>query len=238
MLQIENVSVKVEGKDILKRVSLEIGEAEIHALLGPNASGKSTLAYTVTGFPNYQITEGRICFRGKDLADLPIEERAKLGIALVFQHPPVVKGVKLSKLLERISKQRVDVTEFPMNHDLLGREINDGFSGGERKLSEIIQVISLNPSLVIFDELDAGLDIENLEKLASIIKDKLCNNGVSILLITHRGDILRFLEPRIAHIMLDGEIICSSDNWQEMWETIRNWGYEKCKECPLFTARL
>lgn len=238
MLQIENMSVKVEGKDILKRVSLEIGEAEIHALLGPNASGKSTLAYAVTGFPNYQITEGTIRFRGKDLADLPIEERAKLGIALVFQHPPVVKGVKLSKLLERISKQRVDVSEFPMNPDLLEREINEGFSGGERKLSEIIQVISLNPSFVIFDELDAGLDIENLEKLASVIKDKLCNNGVSILLITHRGDILRFLEPRIAHIMLNGEIICSSDDWREVWETIRTWGYEKCKECPLSTAGL
>lgn len=237
MLQIENVSVKVEEKDILKRVSLEVGEAEIHALLGPNASGKSTLAYAIAGFPNYQVTEGRICFKGKDLADLPIEERAKLGIALVFQHPPVVKGVKLSKLLERISKQRVDVSEFPMNHDLLEREINDGFSGGERKLSEIIQVISLNPSFVIFDELDAGLDIENLEKLASVIKDKLCNNGVSILLITHRGEILRFLEPNTAHVMLDGEIICSSENWQEIWETIKGWGYEKCKECPLFTAR-
>ena len=236
MLQMENVSVKVEGKDILKRVSLEIGEAEIHALLGPNASGKSTLAYAVAGFPNYQITEGRICFRGKDLVDLPIEERAKLGIALVFQHPPVVKGVKLSKLLERISKQRVDVSEFPMNPDLLRREINNGFSGGERKLSEIIQVISLNPSLVIFDELDAGLDIENLEKLASVIKDKLFSNGVSVLLITHRGDILRFLEPHIAHVMLDGKIIGSSENWRKTWETIKEWGYEKCKECPLSSA--
>lgn len=233
MLKIENLSVDVHGKDILRRISLEIKKGELHALLGPNASGKSTLAYAVMGFPEYNITEGRMYFKGKDITGLSIEERVNLGITLAFQHPPTIKGVKLSKLLEKISKRTVDVKQFPVTSDLLEREINVGFSGGERKLSEIIQIISLNPSFVVFDELDAGLDIENLERLTSVVKDKLLNNDVSILLITHRGNVLRFLRPDIAHVMLDGEIVCSSQDWRKIWKTIVRYGYEKCKECKL-----
>ena len=187
MLKIKNLSVRVGDKDILRKINLEIKKAEIHALLGPNASGKSTLVYTMMGFPGYQIIEGEINFKGKNIGSISIEERAKLGIALAFQHPPIIKGIKLSKLLEKISKQVINIKEFPIKSDLLSREINVGFSGGERKLSEIMQIISLSPSLVIFDELDSGLDVEMLEKLAIIIKDKLLNNDVSILLITHRG---------------------------------------------------
>jgi len=231
MLKIENLSVRVGGKDIIRKINLEIKKAEIHALLGPNASGKSTLVYTMMGFPDYQIMEGEIDFKGKNIESLSIEERAKLGIALAFQHPPIIKGIKLSKLLEKISKQVINIKKFPIKLDLLSREINVGFSGGERKLSEIIQIISLNPSFVIFDELDSGLDVEMLEKLAIIIKDKLLNNDVSILLITHRGNILHFLKPDFAHVIINGELICSSKDWKDMWETIRKYGYEKCKEC-------
>lgn len=231
ILKIEKLSVRVGGKDILKDINLGIKKAEIHALLGPNASGKSTLVYTVIGFPGYQITEGRITFGGNNIKSLSIEERAKLGVSLAFQHPPIIKGVKLSKLLEKISKQVINIKEFPIKSDLLSREINVGFSGGERKLSEIIQIISLSPSLVIFDELDSGLDVEMLEKLASIIEDKFLHNEVSILLITHRGNILRFLKPDFAHVIINGELICSSKDWKDIWETIRKYGYEKCKEC-------
>ena len=231
ILKIERLSVKVGGKDILKDINLEIKKAEIHALLGPNASGKSTLVYTMMGFPDYQITGGRINFKGKNIESLSIEERAKLGISLAFQHPPIIKGVKLSKLLKKISKQGINMKEFPIKSDLLSREINVGFSGGERKLSEIMQIISLSPSLVIFDELDSGLDVEMLEKLASIIKDKFLHNKVSILLITHRGSILHFLKPDFAHVIINGELVCSSRDWKDIWETIRKYGYEKCKEC-------
>ena len=230
MLKIKNLSIRVGDKDILRKINLEIKKAEIHALLGPNASGKSTLVYTMMGFPGYQIIEGEINFKGKNIGSISIEERAKLGIALAFQHPPIIKGIKLSKLLEKISKQVINIKEFPIKSDLLSREINVGFSGGERKLSEIMQIISLSPSLVIFDELDSGLDVEMLEKLA-IIKDKLLNNDVSILLITHRGSILHFLKPDFAHVIINGELICSSKDWKDMWETIRKYGYEKCKEC-------
>jgi len=235
MLEIDNLSVKANGKDILKKISLEVKDGEICVLLGPNASGKSTLAYTIMGFPGYKVTEGKIIFNGKDITDLPIEERVKLGMALAFQHPPSIKGLKLSKLLEKICRQTIDTEKFPVSTDLLEREVNVNFSGGERKLSEIIQVISLNPGFVVFDELDAGLDVENLEKLSSLIKSEL--HGRSILLITHRGRILRHLKPNVAYVMMDGQIVCSSEDWKKIWETIERCGYEKCKECELRSDR-
>lgn len=232
MLKIDNLSVKVNGKNILKKINLKINNGEIHALLGPNASGKSSLVYTTMGFPDYNVTDGKIIFNGKDITDLEIEERVKLGMTSVFQHPPSIKGLKLSKLLEKISKKKIELKEL---NDLLEREINVGFSGGERKLSEIMQVISLDPSFVVFDELDAGLDLENLERLTSLIKSELDNK--SILLITHRGRILRFLKPDIAHVMIDGKIVCSSKDWKKIWKTIEVYGYEKCKECELRSNR-
>jgi ABC-type transport system involved in Fe-S cluster assembly, ATPase component len=155
-----------------------------------------------------------------------------LGIATAFQNPPSIKGLKLSKLLEKISRKKVELKENDLlERGIVERELNVGFSGGERKFSEIIQVISLDPNFVIFDELDAGLDVENLEKLSSLIKSELY--GKSILLITHRGRILRYLKPNFTHVMIDGKIVGSSDDWKKTWETIRRYGYEKCKECEL-----
>jgi Fe-S cluster assembly ATP-binding protein len=238
MIKIENLSVKVHEQNILKGVNLEIRQGKIHALLGPNASGKSTLAYAIMGFPEYEVTSGKIWLEGKDVTDFPIEERAKLGIALAFQNPPSVKGLTLSTLLNTVSKQKFDMKDFPIFFsEILEREINVGFSGGERKFSELLQVISLKPNFVIFDEFDAGLDIVNLEKLTSIIQDKLIRNDVPILLITHRGNILNFLEPDVAHIMLDGKIVCTMDNWRKMWRTIRRYGYEKCREGKLYSSK-
>lgn len=237
MLKIENLAVNVDGRNILRTIRLEIRDGEVHALLGPNASGKSTLAYAIMGFPGYEISKGRIYFNGKEISGLPIEERVKLGLALAFQHPPMIKGVRLSSLLEKTSKRTLEVKRFPINPGLLERDINVGFSGGERKLSEIMQIINLDPSFVIFDELDAGVDVENLERLMSIIKEEMLDNGVSILLITHRGNILRYLRPDVAHVMLDGEIVCSSENWTRIWKTIVRYGYEKCKECKLPSSR-
>lgn len=235
LLRVMDLKVDVDGKAIVNGVNLEIGSGETHALLGPNASGKSTLAHALMGIPSYEIVRGSISLDGEDITNLPAEERSKLGVAIAFQHPPAVKGVKLSELIQKISRQTIDIGKFPVDSSLLGREINVGFSGGERKLCEMIQIISLNPRFAIFDELDAGIDIENLERLAIMTKKMLKN--ASILLITHRGDILRFLRPDIAHVMLDGEIVCSSENWRKIWKTITRYGYEKCRECKLPSGR-
>lgn len=231
MFKTENLSVKVNNKKILKKVNLDIKKGKIHVLFGPNASGKSTLAYTIMGFPKYKITKGKMLFQGENINSLRPEERAKLGIALVFQHPPVVKEVRLNQLLEKISSTPLDIKKFSKNSDILQREINLDFSGGERKFSEIIQVISLNPKFVIFDELDSGLDIEKLKELSGVIKEKLFEDEVSALLITHRGDILRFFKPDMAHVMIRGEIVGSSKDWKKVWQTIKKYGYEKCREC-------
>lgn len=237
MLEIKDLSVRVEGNNVLRRINLTIGKGEVHTLLGPNASGKSTLAHTIMGFPNCEVTGGKIFLGKKEVTDLSVEKRAKLGIALVFQHPPAVKGVSLTNLLSRTSKQTVKAEDFAVDPKLLGRDVNVNFSGGERKLTEIMQVVGLNPRLVILDELDAGLDPKNLERVATVVRDKLLKNGVSILLITHRGDILRFLKPDVAHVMLAGEIVCSSPDWRRVWETIGKFDYEKCKECPFAEER-
>lgn len=233
MLKIENVHVRVNNKEILKGINLNIKRGEIRALLGPNASGKSSLAYSIMGIPDYTITQGRILFEEKDITRLPPEKRAKLGIALAFQNPPAIKGIKLLSLLERISVKRVDEKELELDDHLLKRDINVGFSGGEKKLSEIIQIFSLNPKFVILDEIDSGLDIKRLEKLTRLIKEKLLKNSVSLLMITHRGDILRFLQPDATNVMLKGEIVCQSTDWRKVWRTIKRYGYEKCKECKI-----
>ncbi|NIQ04796.1 MAG: ABC transporter ATP-binding protein [Candidatus Korarchaeota archaeon] len=230
-MQLKNLHIQANGKEIVKDVSLEFENGGVYALLGPNASGKSTLVRAVMGVLGYQITHGRILFDGKDITDLPIEERSKLGIALAFQHPPAIKGVKLSKLLEKVSRHTVDHNEVGVDSDLLEREVNVNFSGGEQKLSELMQIFALDPTFAMFDEIDSGLDVERLEKLASLIKAKLLNAKVSTLFITHRGNIFNFLEPDVTHVMINGRIICSSRKWRTVWNVIEESGYEQCKEC-------
>jgi len=228
MLKITGLRVKAEEKEILRGIDLEIKKGEVHALLGPNASGKTTLGLTIAGLPKYQVTAGDIFFEGKKITSLLPEERAKLGLALCFQHPPVVRGLLLRRLLEKISPGK----EITIGKELLDREVNLGFSGGERKLSEIAQTIALEPKFVIFDELDSGLDLENLEKLTRLIKERLLKNGRAVLLISHQAEIFRFLQPDFVHVMLQGKIIHTSSDFKTTWETIEKYGYEKCKNCP------
>jgi Fe-S cluster assembly ATP-binding protein len=229
LLKIKNLRVSAEKKEILKGINLEINEGEIQALLGPNASGKSTLAQAISGNPKYKITEGKILFLGKDITKIFPEKRVKMGIALAWQVPPQIKGVKFSQLLEKISKEKAEIEE---GKNLFEREINVDFSGGEKKISELIQVLALKPKLVIFDEIDSGLDIKRVEKVAKIIKEKLVREGVSVLLITHSGEILNYLKPNLVSVMLNGKIVCQSKDFEKVLKTIKKYGYEKCKECP------
>ena len=228
LLRVKNLKVVAEKKEILKGVNLEMKEGEIQALLGPNASGKSTFAQVILGNPKYKIIKGKILFLGKDITKLPPEKRVKMGIALAWQTPPQVRGVKFSQLLEKISKEEVEIED---GKNLFEREINVDFSGGEKKISELIQVLALKPKLAIFDEIDSGLDIKRVEKVAKMIKEKLVREGVSVLLITHSGEILNYLKPNLVSVMLDGKIVCQSKDFEKVLKTIKKYGYEKCKEC-------
>lgn len=229
LLEIKNLKVKANDKEILKGIDLRIKRGEIQALLGPNASGKTSLCHAILGNPKYKITQGKIFFWGKDITKFPPEKRVKLGIALAWQAPPAIKGVKLSQLLEKVSQKRFKISE---GKELLEREINVDFSGGEKKISELLQVLALSPKLVIFDEIDSGLDIKRVGKVAKLIKKEFINKDISVLLITHWGQILKFLTPDITNVMVDGKIICKEKDYEKVLKTIKKYGYEKCKECP------
>jgi Fe-S cluster assembly ATP-binding protein len=228
LLKVRNLKVIADKKEILRGVNLEIREKEIQALLGPNASGKSTFAQVISGNPKYKITKGKILFLGEDITKFSPEKRVKMGISLAWQTPPPVKGVKFSQLLEKISKEEVEIED---GKNLFEREINVDFSGGEKKISELIQVLALKPKLAIFDEIDSGLDIKRVEKVAKIIREKLVEEGVSVLLITHSGEILNYLKPNLVSVMLEGKIVCQSKDFKKVLRTIKKYGYEKCKEC-------
>jgi len=224
--------VRANEKEILRGINLQIKKGEIQALLGPNASGKSTLVQVILGNPKYQVTQGKIFFAGKEITKLLPEKRVKLGLALAWQTPPAVKGVKLSQLLEKIS-QRKDLQRFEEGKELLERETNVDFSGGEKKISELLQILALRPKLVIFDEIDSGLDLKKLEKVSKIIKKELAAKGVSVLLITHSGAILQFLKPKMTNVMVNGRVICKEKDFRKVLKTIKKYGYEKCKKCKL-----
>jgi len=232
LLDIKNLKVRANEKEILRGINLQIKKGEIQALLGPNASGKSTLVQVILGNPKYQVTQGKIFFAGKEITKLLPEKRVKLGLALAWQTPPAVKGVKLSQLLEKIS-QRKDLQRFEEGKELLERETNVDFSGGEKKISELLQILALRPKLVIFDEIDSGLDLKKLEKVSKIIKKELAAKGVSVLLITHSGAILQFLKPKMTNVMVNGRVICKEKDFRKVLKTIKKYGYEKCKKCKL-----
>jgi Fe-S cluster assembly ATP-binding protein len=228
LLEIKNLGVESDKKELLKGVNLRIREGEVQALLGPNGSGKTVLVQTIAGNPKYKITGGKIFFEGKDITKFPPEKKAKLGIALAWQTPPNIKGVKLSQLLELIEKTKIEIDD---GKNLLEREVNVGFSGGEKRISELVQLLALHPKLAIFDEIDSGLDMKKIEKVAKIIKEKFIDQKKSILLITHSGEILNYLKPDLISIMLDGKIICQNRDLNKVLKTIKKYGYENCKKC-------
>jgi len=228
LLEIKNLRVESDKKELLKGVNLRIKEGEVQALLGPNGSGKTVLVQAIAGNPKYKITGGKIFFEGKDITKFPPEKKAKLGIALAWQTPPNIKGVKLSQLLELIEKTKVEIDD---GKNLLEREVNVGFSGGEKRISELVQLLALHPKLAIFDEIDSGLDMKKIEKVAKIIKEKFIDQKKSILLITHSGEILNYLKPDLISIMLDGKIICQNRDLNKVLKTIKKYGYENCKKC-------
>lgn len=206
MLEIRDLWVSVGKKKILKGINLDIGDRETHVLLGPNGAGKSCLIMTIMGIPTYKVTKGRICFDGNDITTLPINERAELGIGLAFQNPPEIRGVKLGDLLHLHGEG--SIPKF-LDQNFEDRDVNIGFSGGERKRSELAQLFAMKPGLMLLDEIDSGVDIESLELLGKELKSFMLDR--SSIIITHQGHILRYIEADMAHVLLNGKIFRSGN---------------------------
>jgi len=244
MLEIKQLSVAVEGKKILHNINLSIRPGETHVLFGPNGSGKTTLLMTIMGFPRYRVIEGSIICKGRDITGLPVDERARLGIGMSFQRPPVVRGVKTRDILAACLKERghegtvsqlVDKANLA---DFLDRDINYGFSGGEIKRSEMMQLLAQRPEVALLDEPESGVDLENIALIGELINELLekdCPMRVRScagLIITHTGHILDYVNARTGYVMLDGMIGCEGDP-HEMLATIKEKGYEECVKCML-----
>ncbi|MGE5809220.1 MAG: ABC transporter ATP-binding protein [Nitrospirota bacterium] len=244
MLEIESLAVSINGKRILQDVSLSIGEGQIMALFGPNGSGKTTLQKTIMGFPAYRVDSGRILYKGEDITSLGMDERSRRGIGLAFQTPPVVRGVKLRDILKSAMGKRDLVSEDKILEyaqklklsEFLSRDINLGFSGGEIKRSELLQLLAQDPDLILFDEPDSGVDLENIKLVGDVMDDLLGKGRVrekrlkSGLIITHQGYILDYVNPDKACIMIEGSIRCVG-NPRDILREIRKSGYEECVRC-------
>jgi Fe-S cluster assembly ATP-binding protein len=224
LLKVENLRAEIEDSgEILKGLNLEVNKGEIHAIMGPNGSGKSTLANVLMGHPRYEVTDGSVTFEGEDALELEPDERAKLGMFLAFQYPSEVPGVSVANFLRtavnsvreeqlspmdmyRLLQEKMKIMQ--MDIKFAERYLNEGFSGGEKKRNEILQMLMLDPKLAIMDETDSGLDIDALQVVAKGVNE-LKGPEFSAVIITHYQRILRYIEPDRVHVMLDGRIVTS-----------------------------
>lgn len=233
MLEINNLTVEASGKIILKDVTFDIKKGDIAILFGPNGSGKSTLIKTIMGFSGYKIKSGEIIYKGKKINNLAIEERVKLGIGIMYQHPPKIRGVKLHQIAEFLSRDKEKIKLMSEELSLtthLGRDINLDFSGGEMKRSELFQITLQSPELLLLDEPESGVDLENISIMGDVLNEYLQQGGKSAFIITHTGYILDYVKAKRGCVMIDGRLWCVGDP-KEMFENIRKEGYEKCKVC-------
>ncbi|MCF6462533.1 Fe-S cluster assembly ATPase SufC [Clostridium sp. Cult1] len=241
LLNIKNLKTNIEDKEILKGLNLQINEGEIHIIMGPNGSGKSTLAYTLMGHPKYEIAEGDIIFNGELINDLRADERAKKGIFLSFQYPEEIPGVTVEEFLrtaktsvtgkfhgviafKKLLTEKMELLE--MGEEYASRYLNQGFSGGEKKKNEILQMSILEPKLAILDETDSGLDVDAIRIVAEGV-NRVQDDKKSILVITHYNKLLDYLKPDFVHILLDGKIVKTGGI--ELAKEIDERGYENIR---------
>ena len=237
-LEIKDLHVTVEGHEILKGLNLKVRKGEIVALMGPNGSGKSTLAFTLMGNPDYTVTKGEIIYKGEDITKLEPDERARKGIFLSFQYPSAISGVTVSNFLRTalnsVRDEKIPVQEFikllKEKMELLEvkdlfskRYLNEGFSGGEKKRNEILQMAVLNPKLAVLDETDSGLDIDALRIVAKGV-NTVKTPEMTVLLITHYQRLLHYIKPDTVHVLLDGRIVTSGTH--ELAEKLEREGYD------------
>ena len=238
MLKIEDLQIEIDGQEIVKGLDLEVGKGEIHAIMGPNGSGKSTLANVLMGHPRYEVTGGSITFQGEDVFELEPDERAKLGMFLAFQYPSEVPGVSVANFLRtavnsvreeelnpmemyRLLQEKMSIMQ--MDPRFAERYLNEGFSGGEKKRNEILQMLMLDPKLAIMDETDSGLDIDALQVVAKGVNE-MKGPEFSAVIITHYQRILRYIEPDRIHVMLDGRLVTSGG--KELADDLEEKGYD------------
>lgn len=244
LLEIKDLAVEVDGREILHGVNLAIKSGETHVLFGPNGSGKTTLLMAIMGLPRYRVTGGSILFKGRDIVGLPVDERARLGIGLALQKPPVVRGVKTRDMVAacmrgRASEEAIVALAQKANlSEFLDRELNYGFSGGEMKRSELLQLLAQDPELALLDEPESGVDLVNIALIGELINELLHKEHPirerrhSGLIITHTGHILEYVHARTGYVLLDGRIVCEGDPL-EILETIKRKGYEECRKCAM-----
>jgi Fe-S cluster assembly ATP-binding protein len=241
-LEIKNLHVSAQDKQILKGVDLHVRSGEFHALMGPNGSGKSTLANAVMGHPNFEVTEGQILFDGEDITEADPDERARAGLFMAFQYPVAIPGVTVAKYLrlvmnarrEALGEPEISLKDFrktveaamELTHvprDFSNRYLNDGFSGGEKKRMEILQLALLTPSLAVLDETDSGLDIDALNTVAKGVNTVAEGSDMGVLIITHYQRILHMVKPQFVHIMFEGRIV--KEGGPELVEQLEKRGY-------------
>ena len=238
MLEIKNLHAEVDDVEILKGVDLKINPGEVHAIMGPNGSGKSTLANVVMGNPVYEISKGNIIFEGKDITEEPVDNRAKLGMFLAFQYPESIPGLTIVNML-KTALTNIEETEYTtlelrlkvaesmeqlgLSADFADRYLNEGFSGGERKRNEILQLAVLNPKLAILDETDSGLDVDGLKVVGEGV-NKLKTDDKGYLVVTHYQRLLEYIKPDFVHVFVDGRIVETGD--VELSNKLEKEGYE------------
>lgn len=243
-LEIKNLHVSVETpegeKQILKGVDLTVGDGEIHAIMGPNGSGKSTLAYSIAGHPKYKITEGEVLLDGENIVEMTADARARAGLFLAMQYPVEVAGVSVSnflraaktavsgetpKLREWVKEMKTAMENLKINADFANRDVNFGFSGGEKKRLEILQLELLKPKFAVLDETDSGLDVDALRLVSEGVNRAHRANGNGVLLITHYTRILRYIKPQFVHVFVDGKVALSGG--PELADRLEEEGYAK-----------
>jgi Fe-S cluster assembly ATP-binding protein len=233
ILKIEDLTVKVDGKEILRDLNLEIFPNKTLVLFGPNGSGKSTLIKAIMGFENYVVTKGKIIYRGDVINDLPTDERAKKGIGVLFQNPPKIRGISLRQMVDLVSPKpghKDRLVETLNLEGLMDRDLNVNFSGGEVKRSELLQVLNQHPKLLLLDEPESGVDIENIAIMGKVLNGFIREHAVSSLIITHTGYVLDYVQAQHACVLIDRDIRCYDDP-RKVFEDIRQYGYEKCRTC-------
>ncbi|MFA5362877.1 MAG: ATP-binding cassette domain-containing protein [Candidatus Omnitrophota bacterium] len=234
LLEIKDLHVKIGGKEVVGGLNLKLYRGDVMVLLGQNGSGKTSLIMSIMGFPSYEVAKGDILFKGTSLLGMSIDKRAKMGIGILFQRPPTVRGVKLRQVLESASRNK----DFDLGKtadalsmtDFLDRDMNLGFSGGEMKRSELLQVIAQDPELVLFDEPESGVDLENVGIMSKIIGGFLSTKDRTGLIITHTGYILDYIKADTGCVLADGRLHCVRDP-KKIIQDIRKYGYGKCLTC-------